>query len=523
MASTGLVFRSDQRATFQSTYGKNSRAQRRGKTDDVQHLAANLSVDTLRELAAAEIAKAEKAHEARTEELRLRRRVLEQDRARYEGNRAYVRQLRDVTTALDALDSELALALKEHPAEAIRAKVDEYIALLSQPMPAVLAPEPPPSGAKPATVAGAAVPKAPAAKKTSQSLYDLFKKPDKLPSTAVRPLGPTGPTGPSSGAAGPPPAKQPVDSEPMAAAQGAASAAQKLWNAQIATEFRADVQGVRTPWTVNYDQCPHCHVPMVLTETNALLKCPTGCGRMQPFLDTTVSTKGYGEDCKTEAPSDYKRATYYRDRMTKAQAQQGPQVQDHIVKQVEEFITKEWRIPKEKIKATHVARAVRKLALAKCYDYAPQIYTRITGKLPPQMTPEQERKLASMFDVWQKCFDDNKHLFFAKKKGQQTRLNSLSYTYCINKFCMLNGWHDLAAVYPLPKTASRLEFHENVFEYICRQLRWQFIPSPPANCQKLKDLLPSDEIREEPSDVDATDDEDEVAEPGKRRRTSDDD
>ena len=171
---------------------------------------------------------------------------------------------------------------------------------------------------------------------------------------------------------------------------------------------------------------------MVLTEMNSLLKC-VHCGQMQTFLDITISTKGYGEDTTPMQGGDYKRLSYLRDRISKAQAQQGPQVQESIVQAVQQYIMNHYKSPageklaKEQITEEMVVSSVRALQLSKCYDQAPQIYTRITGKLPMQMTPEQERTLAAMFDQVQGVFDRNKHRF-QKKKGQ-SRQNLLSYHY----------------------------------------------------------------------------------------------
>ena len=56
---------------------------------------------------------------------------------------------------------------------------------------------------------------------------------------------------------------------------------------------------------------------------------------------------------------------------------------------------------------------------------------------------------------------------------------------------MLRGWTDLAKHFTLPKTQNRLEFHEQTFEFICNELRWQFTPSAPATAgsHRLEDLM----------------------------------
>ena len=405
-------WRSDRKTLFQSTQGQHLRAQKRKAGDEFNHLVTHLNEETLTELAEVEMARKAKAHTQQLAHLEMRRVVLEQDMARYQNNRAFQRQRNEVQGLLAELDAAIAKLKEEDPTAELRGKLEEFVKVVRSPAPVDTTPAPP----RPTPVAAAKEPKdgeAPAPKRprVQATLASLCK--------------PASTAGSAAAAADQPPPPSAADAE-------AATSAQKAWRAQVAQEFRAEIQGVRVQQSVDHDHCPNCQVPMVLTEMNSLLKC-VHCGQMQTFLDITISTKGYGEDTTPMQGGDYKRLSYLRDRISKAQAQQGPQVQESIVQAVQQYIMNHYKSPageklaKEQITEEMVVSSVRALQLSKCYDQAPQIYTRITGKLPMQMTPEQERTLAAMFDQVQGVFDRNKHRF-QKKKGQ-SRQNLLSYHY----------------------------------------------------------------------------------------------
>ena len=58
-----------------------------------------------------------------------------------------------------------------------------------------------------------------------------------------------------------------------------------------------------------------------------------------------------------------------------------------------------------------------------------------------------------------------------------SRKNFLSYAYVLHKFCELLEFDDLLEYFPLLKSREKLHQQDIIWKKICRDLKWQFIPS----------------------------------------------
>ena len=65
---------------------------------------------------------------------------------------------------------------------------------------------------------------------------------------------------------------------------------------------------------------------------------------------------------------------------------------------------------------------------------------------------------------------------FEKHKPPE-RKNFLSYSYCIYKFCQLLGQNHVLKHLSLIKNREKLHMQDKLFEKICKDLGWEFIPS----------------------------------------------
>ena len=57
------------------------------------------------------------------------------------------------------------------------------------------------------------------------------------------------------------------------------------------------------------------------------------------------------------------------------------------------------------------------------------------------------------------------------------RKNFLSYSYCLYKFFQLLGYDDLLSSFSLLKGKDKLHKQDLIFEKICKDLEWEFLPS----------------------------------------------
>ena len=59
----------------------------------------------------------------------------------------------------------------------------------------------------------------------------------------------------------------------------------------------------------------------------------------------------------------------------------------------------------------------------------------------------------------------------------ENRKNFLSYSYVLHKFCELLELDELLSHFPLLKSREKLQQQDKIWECICNDLKWQYIPS----------------------------------------------
>jgi hypothetical protein len=64
-----------------------------------------------------------------------------------------------------------------------------------------------------------------------------------------------------------------------------------------------------------------------------------------------------------------------------------------------------------------------------------------------------------------------------EKHCPKDRKNFLSYSYCLYKFFELLGYEQFLETFTLLKGRDKLARQDEIFQKICEELDWQFIPS----------------------------------------------
>jgi hypothetical protein len=108
------------------------------------------------------------------------------------------------------------------------------------------------------------------------------------------------------------------------------------------------------------------------------------------------------------------------------------------------------------------------LKLNQYYEHIPHIVSKITGNPPPQISRETEEKLRSMFREIQEPFE---------KHCPKDRINFLSYSYVLHKFCQLLELDDFIKCFPLLKSRDKLRQYDRIWRSICTDLKWAFYKS----------------------------------------------
>ena len=130
---------------------------------------------------------------------------------------------------------------------------------------------------------------------------------------------------------------------------------------------------------------------------------------------------------------------------------------------------KKMRIKKiEKIPLSQFKSILKKLKLNDYYEHIPYIRSKITGIPAPTISREIENKFKVMFDQIQEPFE---------KYCPKYRINFLSYSYVLHKFCQLLELDDYIKCFPLLKSRIKLRSQDEIWKKICKDVKWEFYPS----------------------------------------------
>ena len=122
----------------------------------------------------------------------------------------------------------------------------------------------------------------------------------------------------------------------------------------------------------------------------------------------------------------------------------------------------------DEITTEKVKKYLKKNGLSKYYEHIPIIINKICNKDKITISSDIEELLLEKFGEIQAPFERH------RPKG---RKNFLSYSFTLHKLCQLIGRYDLAIMFPLLKSRTKLYVQDETWEKICSDLNWQFIPS----------------------------------------------
>jgi hypothetical protein len=111
---------------------------------------------------------------------------------------------------------------------------------------------------------------------------------------------------------------------------------------------------------------------------------------------------------------------------------------------------------------------LKKLKLNDYYEHIPYIKAYITKIPAPTINRDIEEKFKKMFDKIQEPFE---------KYCPKSRINFLSYSYVLHKFCQLLELDDFIKSFPLLKSRQKLRTQDEIWKKICQDCKWEFYPS----------------------------------------------
>lgn len=164
----------------------------------------------------------------------------------------------------------------------------------------------------------------------------------------------------------------------------------------------------------------------------------------------------------------YKRINHFCELLSQFQAKEATEIPKEIYIKITNELKKNRIYNSTNINLDVMKHILKKLRLHNYYEHIPHIVSKITEKPPPTINRDTEEKLKNMFKEIQPPFS---------KHCPSSRINFLSYSYILHKFCQLLELDDLLKCFPLLKSRDKLRLQDKIWEKICKDLSWEFIPS----------------------------------------------
>ena len=212
--------------------------------------------------------------------------------------------------------------------------------------------------------------------------------------------------------------------------------------------------------------CSYCNIDKTLIPSEGIYVCKS-CGEAEMVI--IESERPNYKDSVPEKPGyPYKRSNHYSEWLAQLQAKEStvipPKVYDKILEELNKMRIYDLR----KLDTPLIREILKKLQLTQYYEHRTYIISKLSKLPPPTLSREMEDKLRKMFKQIQEPFE---------KHCPKDRINFLSYSYVLHKFCELLQLDEYIPYFPLLKSRDKLRDQDKIWKNICKDLKWQFIPS----------------------------------------------
>lgn len=212
--------------------------------------------------------------------------------------------------------------------------------------------------------------------------------------------------------------------------------------------------------------CKECKNSMIYNLQESEIICEV-CGFTDKILMNNEKIS-YKETPREISYFAYKRINHFNEWLAQFQAKETTDIPMEVYNNVLKELNKNKYINISKITNKQVREILKKLKYNKFYEHIPNIINVITGNKAPSLLPQHEELLRNMFKEIQTPF---------MKHCPEERKNFLSYSYVLHKFCELLELDELLQYFPLLKSREKLQQQDKIWQKICNELQWQYIPS----------------------------------------------
>jgi len=221
----------------------------------------------------------------------------------------------------------------------------------------------------------------------------------------------------------------------------------------------------------NKKVCKTCQSESYYYDPKTSLEICNDCGLTNYILYNEENGVSYTENVEQVVLFNYKRNNHFQECLNQLQAKENTSIPPIIIQKLAaEF--KKYNITNPKLFTPKLVKVyLRKLEYNKYYEHIPTIINEFCGLPAPKLTPELEQQLKIMFDEIQIPFEKYRLQICPMRK------NFLNYNYIFYKMCQLLNKDEFLNCFPLLKSREKLYEHDLIWKGICKDLRWQFIPS----------------------------------------------
>jgi ribosomal protein L37AE/L43A len=215
-----------------------------------------------------------------------------------------------------------------------------------------------------------------------------------------------------------------------------------------------------------YQDCPGCGARCEDQYSDGLYVC-SACGTQQNVM-TVSDTPSYREPHHEKHNFNYRRINHFTEIMNQIQAKETTEIPAHIMDKIQAEIKKQRITDVSRLQRDDIRAILRKIGEDDYYEHSQFIISRLTGK-PPSPLPHH---IVEKMNI---LFNEAQSLWFVHRP--QHRSNFIGYNYVIYKLFELLELDEFKQYCPLLKTRDKLVEYDHVWRNICKDLRWEFIPT----------------------------------------------
>jgi hypothetical protein len=216
----------------------------------------------------------------------------------------------------------------------------------------------------------------------------------------------------------------------------------------------------------SFGDCHQCGTEMILSMNEAYLACPN-CGQQDPLLIDS-DKPSYKDPPREVSYYAYKRINHFNEWLAQFQAKESTEIPHEVYDAIMLELKKERIVNISTLKQSKLREILKKLKLNKYYEHTAHILNRLNGQNAPVMSRDNEEKLRFMFKEIQPSFQAHR---------PKDRSNFLHYPYVLYKFCELLELDEFLPCFPLLKNRDKLYAHDKIWQKICQDQGWQYIPT----------------------------------------------